>query len=224
MRCASSSAHPTCKRCRTWQVCPPHWAGSCPSGHPSHAHRSRFAASCHRPQHLRHVPRVVLSPRSDVGDRQMPTGAATGLVVWTGTWRTGANSASLRSPVRERFRSRTAVVGPAVRIGSGAPGTGSSVIDDLVALVLLLAGLGSVFGVMLRDPTPGQRSRRRWLVDGRRRDPDRIALLGGPLLLLVIALVDLMGEYGGLTLLGAVLLGAVLGALVRVEQIGRAHV
>jgi hypothetical protein len=84
--------------------------------------------------------------------------------------------------------------------------------EELGAAILLLLALGTVFWVLLRPVSGGQLARRRWVIDGRRRDADPIGrIVGGPLLLLLLASMDLVAAVSGGVdpgLLGAAVIGA----------------
>ncbi|HEX8508888.1 MAG TPA: hypothetical protein VF635_05250 [Propionibacteriaceae bacterium] len=96
-------------------------------------------------------------------------------------------------------------------------------LGELNAAILLLLALGAVFWVLLRPVTGGQLARRRWVVDGRRRDADPIGrIVGGPLLLLLLAVMDLVAALPGVVepgLLGAVFIGAVVSISVRLPGV-----
>jgi len=93
-------------------------------------------------------------------------------------------------------------------------------LGELGAAVLLLLAFGIVFWVLLRPVTGGQLSRRRWVVDGRHRDTDPVGqVIGGPLLLLLLAIMDLtVALSGGVSpgLLGWGLVGATIAVLVQI--------
>lgn len=100
---------------------------------------------------------------------------------------------------------------------------------DVGSLLLLLAAMGFVFWVMLRPVSAGQRARRRWLMDGRSRDWDPVVrtFTSSPLLLLMLAVLDLFGEVGrsGAVPPGmAFLVGVVLAVSVRVPGLAGAVV
>ena len=92
---------------------------------------------------------------------------------------------------------------------------------ELGAAILLLLALGTVFWILLRPVSGGQLARRRWVIDGRRRDADPIGrIVGGPLLLLLVAVMDLVVALpGGVDpgLLGAAFIGAVVAVSVRLQ-------